>query len=260
METLLPIYQVLYFLIHFIYSLVICFIDTIFLVVTIFNFMCRKLRIKKHDSSLCHKSPNHIALTFLPDQDKALASIASAVDAMAKQRVKYFTLYDSEGFLLRHKDEMQKYFDENFPQRKVAVVSSEGSNSAVMAASVLQKCEVVQRCSKSCLEWYDVVVNLVSLESSYRQVLEGVQSLSCEDKHSSVKDLLHLLSVRCHCQSIPDPDLMLIIGKYLCSFGYPPWLLRLTEFTQCSSLDSLENNDLSIILGNYSKKEQRYGR
>lgn len=59
---------------------------------------------------------------------------------------------------------------------------------------------------------------------------------------------------------LPDPDLVLVVGEYISSNGFPPWFLRLSEFVSTPRLHKIDSTELTRILDNYSKREQRYGR
>ncbi|KAI4501354.1 hypothetical protein M0802_003727 [Mischocyttarus mexicanus] len=60
-------------------------------------------------------------------------------------------------------------------------------------------------------------------------------------------------------KGIPDPDLALIRGRVITTYGFLPWHIRTTEFITLPECHDVSVKDFIRILRKYSKCEQRHG-
>lgn len=65
-----------------------------------------------------------------------------------------------------------------------------------------------------------------------------------------------------HFRHVPDPDLAVYYGAVCCTYGLPPWQIRLTEFVQvrAPSLRDTRPDHLVDCLFRFAKCEQRFGK
>ncbi|KAK9511388.1 hypothetical protein O3M35_000053 [Rhynocoris fuscipes] len=101
-------------------------------------------------------------------------------------------------------------------------------------------------------------VNIYRREDGLENLLETVKCLhrlgTDRVKPQELNDIL-----RGEFQA-PEPDLALICGPALSSYGFPPWHLRITLMQSITSHHNLHVSTFLEHIRQYSKSEQRYGK
>lgn len=104
-------------------------------------------------------------------------------------------------------------------------------------------------------------VNVYSSVCFGRGILVDVAKQLCQEGKHSVDVDINTVDVRLKAQTeTPDPDLVIVCGNVLSTFGYPPWELRISEIYQVCSHHGITIQDFVSILEKYANCEQRFGK
>lgn len=104
-------------------------------------------------------------------------------------------------------------------------------------------------------------VNVCNSILDGRNSLVDVAKQLCQEGIHSVDVDINTVDVRLKAQTeTPDPDLAIVCGNVLSTFGYPPWDLRVTEIYQMGSQHGVTLQEFLRVLEKYANCEQRFGK
>lgn len=109
------------------------------------------------------------------------------------------------------------------------------------------------------LKWsnYKTELNILSRKQCESDLLNSIVELG--ETNLSVSDTIMKERLQEKCP-LPDPEVAIVIGRKLSSYGLLPWNIRLTEFFQFDNYYDISASKFKNILRKYSKCEQRYGK
>ncbi|XP_045608879.1 dehydrodolichyl diphosphate synthase complex subunit NUS1 [Procambarus clarkii] len=258
MDVVLPVFQLLYFVAHFLVSLALSVIDTFHdlhrLLLRLCSFLAPTLipacRLQA-DAAQLKKVPQHLGLILVAHQTHQISQLSTVISWAVAYGVRFVSLYDAHGILKRNKPVILKALEE--------------SNSDIMynVLSYDQDCKpekdtVAGKCVKTdtTTVHQEVTVNLLSQEDSRGNLASVAKRLSktgCKITASTIES--HLVT-----NGQPDPDVVITVGETFATFAFLPWQIRLAEFFVTSSLSRFEYSDFQTILKKYSRCEQRLGK
>lgn len=94
-----------------------------------------------------------------------------------------------------------------------------------------------------------------------RNILIDVVKQLCQDGIHSIDVDINTIDVRLKAQTeSSDPDLAIVFGDVLSTFGYLPWDLRVTEIHQMYSHHGVTLQEFLTILEKYARCDQRFGK
>lgn len=271
MNVLQPLFQLLYFIAHFLVSLLQSAYNTYCDVQQIARRILLKFysntyadgeQLRKWCSTL-PKLPAHIALIIQPGyyQSSQLQDLCRVLTLFVYARTSYITAYDANGVLYDEKSLIFKELQKQLPstvQLNLTETKEQPESPAEDKKQVylnIQSYEAGTRAIMSCVRDLG--------ESSGNLDLLGVSDVHAlitahHYKHTIVKRKANL--PQSDVGDMPDPELVVVIGDHLSSCGFPCWFLRLSEFVLTPSLFRLDKSEMLRILGVYAGMEQRYGR
>lgn len=100
-------------------------------------------------------------------------------------------------------------------------------------------------------------LNILSRKQCEKDLLNSIFQLSKSDSNISSTIIEQKLATQC---PLPDPEVAIVIGRKLSSYGLLPWNIRLTEFFQFNNYYDISVSKFNNILKKFSKCEQRYGK
>lgn len=100
-------------------------------------------------------------------------------------------------------------------------------------------------------------LNILSRQQCETDLLTSIKELSESKIDVNSVSLQEKLHEKC---PLPDPEVAIVIGNKLCSYGMLPWNIRLTEFFQFNNYYDISISKFNSILKKFSKCEQRYGK
>ncbi|XP_042866188.1 dehydrodolichyl diphosphate synthase complex subunit Nus1-like [Penaeus japonicus] len=251
MDVLLPVFQLLYFVAHFLASLALSVLDTFYLLHRVFLHVCAVLRGSdspvfriQADAAQLKKIPQHVGLVCTGKQVYHITNLANVISWAVGYGVRYVSLYDLHGALKR--------------QRSVILQHLEEACADVNYTMITHSCEMNQ--AKDVVEnnrsGPHVIINLLSLTDGRGSLSVIARQLSSEPGKVN-QELLESWKVT---RGQPDPEVVITIGEPISTMGFLPWQIRLSEFFAIPSLNRFEYSDFQTILRQYSKCEQRCGK
>ncbi|XP_053604657.1 dehydrodolichyl diphosphate synthase complex subunit nus1 [Plodia interpunctella] len=112
---------------------------------------------------------------------------------------------------------------------------------------------------------HTVTVNIFTQDDGRPVVAQCIQNIA-EEKISCPQNTRELTAqefggvLSSFYPSIPDPELLLYTGSFLCTYGALPWQIRLTEFVQLSIDHKVSVDSYVGALYKYNKCDQRFGK
>lgn len=251
MDVLLPIFQLLYFVAHFLASLALSVLDTFHLLHRVFLQVSAVLRGGdlpvlriQADAAQLKKIPQHLGLVCIGKQVYQISNLANVITWAVGYGVRYVSLYDMHGALKRQRLVILQHLEEMCADINYTVITH--NNEANQAKDIVEN-------SRS---GPHVIVNLLSLTDGKGSLAATARQLSSGTSKVN-QELLESLKVT---RGQPDPELVITIGEPISTMGFLPWQIRLSEFFAVPSLNRFEYGDFQTILRQYSKCEQRCGK
>lgn len=251
MDVLLPIFQLLYFVAHFLASLALSVLDTFHLLHRVFLHVSAVLRGGNQpvlriqaDAAQLKKIPQHLGLVCIGKQAYHISNLANVITWAVGYGVRYVSLYDMHGTLKRQRSVILQHLKEVCADISYTVITH--NSEANQAKDIVEN-------SRS---GPHVIVNLLSLTDGKGSLAATAHQLSLGTSKVS-PELLESLKVT---RGQPDPELIITIGEPISTMGFLPWQIRLSEFFAVPSLNRFEYGDFQTILRQYSRCEQRYGK
>jgi len=191
------------------------------------------------------KTPDHIAFAFL-ETSISIKDVAHLVLWTIATGAKGISLYDIDGFLKYHQDELKKQVTHlvKYLEYKPFYISwnSIDPNANDNFTVCLYSKEDGQE---------DIVQAARKLA---RHVANG--NLKVDDVNESVIEE----NLGSAIKGLPDPEVLLRFGLAHSNQGYPPWQIRLSEIHDINSHYGVTCLDFLNILSKYSRCEKRFGR
>lgn len=100
-------------------------------------------------------------------------------------------------------------------------------------------------------------LNILTREQCENDLLSSIIQLSKSENNINSSLINKKLSEKC---PLPDPEVGILIGQKLSTYGLLPWNIRITEFFQFDNYYDISISKFRNILMKYSKCEQRYGK
>lgn len=258
MDILLPVFQLLYFVAHFLVSLALSVLDTFrdlhhLLLHVYLSFtptQSPNYRLQA-DAAQLKKVPQHLGLLCLGRQVHNVAHLVKIVSWAVGYGVHYVSLYDAHGKLKQKRSDVLKALQEINCDVNFKLISHD------------QDCHQVRDfvCGKGLkmangVLHQTVTVNLLNQVDGRGNLANIARKLSLKGGkiNSDVIDS-HLLTVE-----QPEPDMIVTIGEPTTMLGFLPWQIRLSELYSTPSLSRFEYNDFQSMLQQYSKCQQRFGK
>ncbi|KAK7082251.1 ditrans,polycis-polyprenyl diphosphate synthase [Halocaridina rubra] len=234
MDVLPPLFQLLYFVAHFLVSLALSVYDTFQDIHHLLLRLCSYVKpanvspSRLHaDSAMLKKIPEHMGLILVDSQVSHTSQLASVITWCVGYGVKYISLYDAHGRLKQNKvaiiNALQKNSDSVIYKLIMHNVNNTPSHEYVSVCNGNDKNEKLQRL---------VTVNILSLEDGKENIATAARKLSCNRAEVVSSDISAYLLTR----GQPDPNVVIIIGEPVTPLGFLPWQIRLTEFFVTPSL------------------------
>jgi len=171
--------------------------------------------------------------------------------------IDYISFYDT-------KDE----FTLNHIQIPQYISSQKISNCRFLWSMTADKRKVGQLKYKNGLEKSIQVVNL-STNDCHPLLAEVCRELwsqrDTQEMKNTIKNKSQLAdkisaTIQKKLNNLPDPELVIIFDKTMCTFGLLPWNIGFSEFHQVKNGEFFNVDDFVNILYKYSKCEQRFGK
>ncbi|XP_071549349.1 dehydrodolichyl diphosphate synthase complex subunit NUS1 [Panulirus ornatus] len=257
MDVLLPMFQLLYFVAHFLASLALSVIDTFRdLHRLLLHFYCFFVPTRvpacrlQADAAQLKKIPQHLGLVCVGQQVNHIAQLTAVISWAVGYGVHYVSLYDVRGILKRKRSVILKALQESSPGFTYYLSHDQ---DCIQVRDVLYEKDF--KINNGVLHRI-VTVNLLSAIDGRGNLASAAQHLSkkgCQITETMIESLLVT-------QGQPDPDMVITIGKPITTLGFIPWQIRLSEFFSIPSLSRFEYHDFQSMLQKYSKCEQRFGK
>lgn len=222
----------------------------------------RKRSIRKclEESKSLHKIPHHLGLVFVEDK-VSLPDVANIVVWCAAVGISYISVYDNQGWLHGHSEDLSKFISEKEKQLLEAdnlmFTVQTVSNSSKVKSSANGCSGWFHKTSKCCklyiLEPQDGQPNLVRAAKQY---CSEPSQLKCD---RTLKDF-DLSDILQETHNFPDPELILKFGTVSSLLGYLPWQIRLTEIISHPSHHGFDCMSLLHLLHLFARTEQRFGK
>ncbi|XP_068239136.1 dehydrodolichyl diphosphate synthase complex subunit nus1 [Palaemon carinicauda] len=257
MDILLPLFQLLYFVAHFLVSLALSVIDTFqdlhrFLL-RIYSYL-KPVDISAYrlqaDAALIKKIPEHIGIVVIGHNVNYIAHLITVINWCVGYGVKYISIYDAYGILKQNKSLIVKLLDSGSLGFRYNVITHN-----VDCHQIKDCVSIGVRSEKGC-SYPLVTLNLLSLEDGKGNLVTVARRL-CEDGMEVDQNKVdsHLAT---HGQ--PDPEVVVTVGKPVTTLGFLPWQIRLSELFEVPYLYRFKYSDFRTIIERYSRCEQRWGK
>lgn len=293
MDLLLPAFQLFYFVIHFLYSLAQAVFDCF---LELYHILLNFLWWKKHphfrgrqvlqDASKLKKLPRHLGVIFMAKQTNNLRRVCYLINWVVGFGIPNISLYDVDGMLKLKLPSLLHAMTQTCVDVTIQVVvdgqvyvqDCGGSSSSKLCDK--SKNQFCLKNSRNC------VTNLLAEKVTSTKLSNGINSVTGSQQHiltlnilcieDGKEDIVRLCKKSCRENCSPlhpeyitselitsgqiDPDLVVVVGRPICSLGFLPWQIRLTEFLNIPSLSRLNYFEFRRLLNLYSNCEQRFGR
>ncbi|XP_071818583.1 dehydrodolichyl diphosphate synthase complex subunit nus1-like [Apostichopus japonicus] len=222
-----------------------------------YNHRKRTLQRCLDESKSLHKIPRHLGLVFI-EEKVSICDVANIVVWCAAVGVSYISVYDSEGLLQKHSQELTNLISEKEKQ----LLEMENLNFTI--ETFVRKTEAstnshngIKDCSgknsKLC------TTQLYILEPGDGQpTLVRAAKQYCNDVIQQEEFDLNKWLQATH--SFPDPELIFKFGTISSLLGYLPWQIRLTEIISYPSHHGFDYKSLLDLLHVFARTEQRFGK
>ncbi|CAL4120372.1 unnamed protein product, partial [Meganyctiphanes norvegica] len=260
MDILLPVFQLIYFVAHFLVSLILSFFFTL-LELRHYLILCYQWALQptatrsstiQVDAAQLKKIPQHLGVicSTACDTQRSLTTLTKIISWATAYGVHQVSLYDINGVFKQKSNVFRRNLRKLDPNTQYHVV--EGFEEQAASKEMYTPYCLNEMTNNS----VKVTVNLLSVEDSKSGVVNIAQDLI----RSGEKINLECVSSRMTSKWGQDPDLVITVGEALTVLGYLPWQIRLTEFIQTHSLSRFEYADFRQILRIYAKCDQRFGK
>ncbi|KAG7153486.1 dehydrodolichyl diphosphate synthase complex subunit Nus1-like [Homarus americanus] len=258
MDVLLPVFQLLYFVAHFLASLALSVIDTFFhlhrLLLRVYSFLVLA-RVPpgrlQADAAQLKKVPQHLGLVCVGQQAHHVAQLSTVISWAIGYGVHYVSLYDAHGVLKRKRPALLGALRESDSDVLYNVVSYGRDRHPDRDVVAGKRAE-----ANGTTRHREITVNLLSQADGRSNLASAARRLCSE----GCKITAAMIESRLVTLGQPDPDVVITIGEPISTLGFLPWQVRLSEFFSTPSLSRFEYNSFQTILRRYSKCEQRFGK
>lgn len=259
MDILLPLFQLVYFVAHFLVSLALSVYDTFGDLHRVFLHLYSYLRPVEvsayrlqADAALLKKIPEHIGLVIIGHHVNHVAQLVTVINWCVGYGVKYISLYDAHGILKQNKLNIVKAIEKSSTSVRFNIVTHN------MDCYQTKDCvSLGANNNENVLLQPLVTVTLMSMEDGRGNLVTAARNL-CNSSPTKVSQSMvdaHLLTY-----GQPDPQVVITVGEPMTTLGFLPWQIRLSEFFATSSLSRFEYNEFRTIFERYSRCEQRCGK
>ena len=273
MDILLPVFQLLYFVVHFLFSLAQAVYGCAFelwhflsYIIWIERWFEPSRKIIQRDISMLKRLPRHIGFVFIPGQTSNFVQICKVIKWCNYCGINTITLYDIDGTLKLQLHKLLKHLQQfcNGVVFKIILDSKEQHEELYFYEDKNGSDENLQyskdnHChslSEQMPKTYKIGVNLNifsinSGRSDLVKICKNYTSANILDSNLIQEELITKGQV--------DPDLVIVLGRPACSLGFLPWQCRLTEFSDIPSLSRLSYSEFKRQLFSFARCEQRFG-
>mmetsp|Transcript_36814 Transcript_36814/g.59533 ORF Transcript_36814/g.59533 Transcript_36814/m.59533 type:complete len:266 (+) Transcript_36814:121-918(+) len=224
-----------------------------------------------HEFPTMRKLPVHLGIIVDGVLSQARArNLSHVVCCCFSLGIRFVSIYDQEGLLKKELDlfashlwrDRHEAFRRQLQSAKVFVRSEAGFLNLECFHSRTCKRENSSQ-SKST----NFFVNIIGLDDSRGSMVEVAQRICEGVAHGDIhidtitEDVLNEAFSSAAFSKMPDPDLVLNFSSISSFSGFPPWHLRLTEFSHLGgSYRNITQKTLFTALESYALVEQRYGK
>ncbi|XP_043480898.1 dehydrodolichyl diphosphate synthase complex subunit nus1 [Leptopilina heterotoma] len=195
------------------------------------------------------KLPRHMVV-ILGHEEVSFQDLVKIISWCVIAGIPCVSFYDHNGFLQRSEKVIKKkLLVENSDLEQNIVWNSHSSVKPIKNGTNGTK----HKTRVQLLSYDDGKGKIVSL---VQELAKGVTSGELQPDEISVQ----LLTDKLQFDDIPNPDLAIVCGRVLSTYGCLPWHIKTTEFIQIQSHHRITVKDFALLLRKYSKCEQRYGK
>ncbi|XP_016845748.1 dehydrodolichyl diphosphate synthase complex subunit nus1 [Nasonia vitripennis] len=218
------------------------------------------------------KIPRHLAI-LLGQEEISVLDLRRLISWCAIAEIPYITFYDHKGILQKSQDLIRSKIDELEPLAKQNVEWSHSFDSTTNNKIVAER-QKNKRNSLATNAIQSDATELINIRKSKLQVL------SYTDGKGKIIELTKFLAKNNHVNGfekhdvtselldeklnfgmgVPDPDLAIVFGKTMCTYGFLPWQTRVTEFFTIPSHRDISYKDFVDTIIRFSECQQRYGK
>ncbi|KAL7644305.1 UNVERIFIED_CONTAM: hypothetical protein RMT77_005132 [Armadillidium vulgare] len=279
MDLLLPVFQLVYFIVHFLYSLGQAVLDCFHEL----YFLLRHLRKEKYfvpdskriiaDAVQLKKIPRHLGLILNGNQTCNFKNICYLLNWCAGFGISNVSLYDFDGVFKLKLPTLLCNINNICTEQSVKVIvdnqvyetDSESYSGQQSATNKHEKktadfsdlvIRSYQTASNSNVKSSKTMMYLFCVDDGKDDVVRMVRDASQKQETIFSKEYI---SDNLSTNDVIDPDLVIVFGRPLCTMGFLPWQVRLTEFINVPSVSRLDYYEFRKLLQIYSKCEQRFG-
>ncbi|XP_014217337.1 dehydrodolichyl diphosphate synthase complex subunit nus1 [Copidosoma floridanum] len=270
------IFRVILSFLHFAYSFQ-YFVQQQYTRFLLFIERCtRSSKVKSNYSSLkfnenlinVPKIPRHLAF-LLGHEEVSVLDVVKLISWCVVAEIPFISFYDHKGnlqknqvFIKKRISEMEPSISKNIEWPSVSGKATNGvknvaiANKDVYTNNKNSKVGDVSehRTKVYFLSYADCKGRIVSVTKS----LAKVNNSSIFQEESITPEFLDKqLSIS---NDTPNPDLAIVFGKTMCTYGFLPWQTRITEFFTFPTHHDVSSDGFIKTLVKFSKCQQRYGK
>ncbi|XP_055386587.1 dehydrodolichyl diphosphate synthase complex subunit nus1 [Condylostylus longicornis] len=216
-----------------------------------------EIKVLEECKSILTKKPNHVCAIIGKTFDSSSEILSKLAAYALICDIDFISFYDTkEEFTLDHI---------HIPQ---FVSSQKMSNGRFLWSMPADKKRVGQLKYKNGLDKSIQVVSL-SCKDGRPLLAEVCKELWLQRDSDEIKDAVNNKNkladkisseIQKKLNNLPDPDLVIIFDKIMCTYGLLPWNIGFSEFYQVKNSEFFNVDDFANILYKYSKCEQRFGK
>lgn len=179
---------------------------------------------------------------------KDISKITEVINWSLKLGLQYIFIYDREGFLKTHLEQISTKIRDSNPELNANFKSGWSTDKSQKTTTI------------HALEEQDSISPLVKISSDPTGSYQGLKDV---DKYwstdSTMKELNMKISEQFGDAAIKEPNAVLVIGPVFTLAGCPPFHARFAEIYHFGLLQDLTSQIFISVLGKYWKTNQRFG-
>ncbi|XP_058791103.1 dehydrodolichyl diphosphate synthase complex subunit nus1 [Phymastichus coffea] len=224
--------------------------------------------LENSSDNLVSKLPNHIAI-IIGLEEISIIDITKLIDWCMTIEISYISFYDHKGLLQKNYPLIEKNLKQQTPSNLhntecVKEFSKmDNGTKLIKMLGYNYKCNIDSD-SLNKAKNKSIKIQFLSYLDGKNKIVSLTKQLSTflEWNDNNEKDITSkLISENLNWNvQIPEPDLAIVFGKTLCSYGFLPWHTRITEFFVVPTHCGLTYDDFTRILIKYNICQQHYGK
>ncbi|XP_011498149.1 PREDICTED: dehydrodolichyl diphosphate syntase complex subunit nus1 [Ceratosolen solmsi marchali] len=219
------------------------------------------------------KFPKHLAI-LLGQEEISITDVVRLISWCTIAEIPYVSFYDHKGILQKNETLIRKKFDElepllarniewsNLPSNEVSNSQSVSDLSHSKSDSVCTR--VINDDATDIFNKYKTRIKIFSYIDGKEKIVSLTKTLAkyIDLNMLQEKDITsELLNKELNLYvKMPDPDIAIVFGKILCTYGFMPWQTRVTEFFVIPTHHGISSVNFIETLIKFSECRQRYGK